>query len=530
MRFFHKRQNMMPKVSVITTVYNGEKYIREAIDGVLNQTFEDFELIVINDGSTDKTLEILRSYRDPRIIIIDNQKNIGIPKSLNKALGIARGEYIVRQDADDISLDTRLERQTKFLIENKDVGLVGTSYYTIDGDGREIGVAECPSGEKAIHFIGLPTIMVRRDCLEKMGGFREVFEIAEDYDLYLRLSEVFQIGTIREPLYKYRLYNSSTTSSKKLQTDLYASLAIEMAEERKKYRKDRLSIVGQKEAIRIRDNRLTVSGIEKRKVLSHTYSTWSQAAFALGEYRKSYHYAIDALNQYILNCHAWDALVKIAARKFVGTVDRVLLDHLKRKIIKTALSLNIPWARKNYWNHRAYDIDQKWGMEKHDYDLLGKIILSIKPNRLLEIGCGSGRLFPLYSNLKVKEVLGQDISRQALIIAKERYPFSNVNTTNQSILNLEFPRYYFDLVISNRVLRHIPHSDIGEVIGKLAELGKKIYINEMYESDFTGESFYLFKHDYVELFRNFGFKVIQKGVLGKQSWLLFAGGESIGEK
>jgi hypothetical protein len=294
-----------------------------------------------------------------------------------------------------------------------------------------------------------------------------------------------------------------------------------MAEERKKYGKDRLSKVSHEETIRIRDQRLKVSGIKRRKVLSHTYSTWSQAAFALGEYKKSYHYAIDALNQYILNCHAWDALVKLAARKFVGTVDRVLLDHLKRKIIKTALSLNIPWARKKYWNHRASDIDQKWGMEKHDYDLLGKIILSIKPNRLLEIGCGSGRLFPLYSDLKVKEVLGQDISRQALIIAKERYPFSNVNTTNQSILNLEFPRYYFDLVISNRVLQHIPQSEIEEVIRKLTDLGKKIYINEMYNSDFIGESFYMFKHDYVELFRKFGFEVIQKGLLGKQTWFLF---------
>jgi glycosyltransferase involved in cell wall biosynthesis len=330
----------MPRVSVITTVYNGEKYIREAIDSVLNQTLEDFELIAVNDGSTDETLEILRSYEDPRIIIIDNQKNIGIPKSLNKALGIARGEYIVRQDADDISSDTRLERQTKFLTENKDVGLVGTSYYRIDGDGQEICVDECLSGEKAIHFMGLPTIMVRKDCLDKMGGFREVFEIAEDYDLYLRISEVFRIGTIREPLYKYRVYNSSTTSSKKLQTDLYASLAIEMAEERRRYGKDRLSTVSHEEAIRIRDQRLSVSGIKRRKVLSHTYLTWSQAAFALGEYGRSSHYAINALNQYTLNYHAWDVLIQIGARKFkenpiklIRSAPRFLL-YLGKKLLQ----------------------------------------------------------------------------------------------------------------------------------------------------------------------------------------------------
>jgi glycosyltransferase involved in cell wall biosynthesis len=527
LRFFSQAAKM-PKVSVITTVYNGEKYIREAIDSVLNQTLKDFELIVINDGSIDRTLEILRGYDDSRIITINNQKNIGIPKSLNKALQMAKGQYICRQDSDDISLPARLERQTKFLIENKDVGLVGTSYYRINGDGQEIGVAECPSGEKAIHFMGLPTIMVRKDCLEKMGGFREVFEIAEDYDLYLRISEVFRIGTIRESLYKYRVYNSSTTSSKRLQTDLYASLAIEMAEEREKMGKDRLSTANQKEAIKIRDQRLKVSGIKKRKVLSHNYSTWSQAAFILGEYKKSLNYAIDSLSQYILNYCAWDVLIKIIAKKFkdnpiklITTASKFFANNLRQKIVMTAVS-RTRLAPKMYWNHRAFNIDEKWGREKDDYALLRDIILSLKPQRLLDVGCGSGRLFPLYNDSEISEVVAQDISSEALKMAKDRYHFSNIKTTGQPILDLKFPMHYFDLIVSNRVLQHMPRGQIEAVIRKLTKLGKLIYINEMCDSDSADESFYLFHHNYVELFNKYGFKVIQKGLLGNKTWFLFS--------
>jgi len=115
-----------PKISVIMSVYNGEKYLREAIESILNQTFRDFEFIIINDGSTDKTSEILSSYNDPRIVIINNKRNIGLTKSLNKGLKMVKGEYIARQDADDVSLPERLERMVNFLDMNRDVGLLGS--------------------------------------------------------------------------------------------------------------------------------------------------------------------------------------------------------------------------------------------------------------------------------------------------------------------------------------------------------------------------------------------------------------------
>jgi len=106
-----------PKISVIMSVYNGEKYLGEAIDSVLGQTFTDFDFIIVNDGSTDGSPGIIQSYRDERIRVINNEKNIGLTKSLNKAIKESGGEYIARQDADDISLPERFEEQVWFLEE-----------------------------------------------------------------------------------------------------------------------------------------------------------------------------------------------------------------------------------------------------------------------------------------------------------------------------------------------------------------------------------------------------------------------------
>ena len=110
-----------PRVTALMSVFNGDKYLSEALESILNQTFTNFEFLIINDGSNDRTEDILKSYDDVRIRIINNDNNMGLAKSLNKGLRIARGEYIARMDADDISLPTRLARQVEFLDKNKHV-------------------------------------------------------------------------------------------------------------------------------------------------------------------------------------------------------------------------------------------------------------------------------------------------------------------------------------------------------------------------------------------------------------------------
>jgi glycosyltransferase involved in cell wall biosynthesis len=299
-----------PLVSVVMPVYNGEKYLKTALDSILAQTFVDFELIIVNDGSNDGTPEILKNYSDPRVTIINNAFNIGIPKSLNKALKIIRGEYFCRQDADDFSLPERLERQVAFLKKHDSMGAVGSSYSLIDLDSRDIKTITLSENPYTVHFMCMPSILIRKACLEKVGLFREVFDIAEDYDFYLRLSEYFKIGIIVEPLYKYRIYNSSTTGSRKLITDLFASLALDMAEERRRYGKDRLSTAMPEEADEIRRKKQNLKGLILHVALSKLRTTWADAAFQLGERRKAYGYAKEAIMLYPLNLGAVQIFLK----------------------------------------------------------------------------------------------------------------------------------------------------------------------------------------------------------------------------
>jgi len=134
-----------PLVSVVMAVYNGEPYLQYALDSILGQTFRDFELIVIDDASTDRTDEILSGYDDPRIIIISNETNLGQTVSLNKGITIASGKYIARHDADDISHLDRFQSQVDFLNQNPRIGLLGTSYEIIDFSGQTIEIAILPT-------------------------------------------------------------------------------------------------------------------------------------------------------------------------------------------------------------------------------------------------------------------------------------------------------------------------------------------------------------------------------------------------
>lgn len=314
---FSQQRNQInnPKVTVLMSVFNGENYLKEAIDSILNQTYKNFEFLIINDGSVDNTADILKGYDDPRIKIHSNEVKLGLTKSLNIGLKMAKGEYIARQDADDISLPTRLEKGIKQLDEKEEIGLLGTGWYIIDGQGKEIGLSIPSRGKLSVHFMCHGTIFIRKRCLEKIGLYREIFEYAQDYDLWLRIGDEFEVENLKEPLYKLRVHEASISTREKLKQDLYASLAIEMAEEREKYGEDRLNKAGKKEAIKIMEKRLRVSGIKRRKALSFTYSTWSRAAYALGEYNKSINFAIKALNEYILDYRAWNVVLKNLTKK-----------------------------------------------------------------------------------------------------------------------------------------------------------------------------------------------------------------------
>lgn len=284
-----------PKITVLMPVYNGEKFLREAIDSILNQTFTDFEFLIIDDASTDKTKQIINGFHDSRIIIINNKVNIGLTKSLNKGLRIAKGKYIARMDADDISLPKRFEKQVEFMDKNTNVSLLGSSWDVIDETGWKLNANKAFNGREVVHFMCHGSVIIRKSCLLKVGFYRELFKYAQDYDLWLRLNDISMIANLEEPLYQLRLHQDSISFKRKQEQYLYASLALECFEERKKTGIDKLSGANTREVQKTLSQRLNVSGFTKSKILSHLYSVWSCAAFKVGDCRQAFRYFFNAI-------------------------------------------------------------------------------------------------------------------------------------------------------------------------------------------------------------------------------------------
>lgn len=208
-----------PKITVLMPIYNGEKYLKEAINSVLTQTFKDFEFLIINDGSTDKSDKIIESYSDQRIKILNNDKNLGIQKTLNRGLNLARGEYIARIDADDEWIDiNKLQKQVEFLNNNSKYVLIGAGVSIVDYLGKENYKIFLPRTDKEIRKKMLKanqffhsSIVIRKSALEKTGFYNENVDIkhVEDYDLWLRLGQVGDFYNLPIIALRYRDINSS---------------------------------------------------------------------------------------------------------------------------------------------------------------------------------------------------------------------------------------------------------------------------------------------------------------------------------
>lgn len=209
----------MCKISVIMPVYNGEKYLKEAIDSVLSQTFKDFELIIINDCSTDTTIDVINSYNDERIILINNEENLGIAKNLNKGIEISKGKYIARMDADDICYSHRLERQYNFMEKNRDIGMCGSNVELFTNDTIRLHV--CPQQHNEIKVLQIfnsafthPAVMINKEILDKYNlRYDEFYEGMEDYELWIRMSRVTKLANIDEVLLKYRIHANQVTKN-----------------------------------------------------------------------------------------------------------------------------------------------------------------------------------------------------------------------------------------------------------------------------------------------------------------------------
>lgn len=214
-----------PKVSVLLSNYNGEKFVAEAIESILKQTYRDFELIVIDDGSKDGSVAIIQQLvaKDPRIVFIQNEENLSLPVALNIGLQRARGEYVVRMDSDDVASPQRIETLVAFMEnpQHENIAVCGSYCELIDESGKVIGIKKFPRQDKDIRSalwyrnpIQHSTAIIRKRCLDDLGGYNVTFPQSQDYELWFRIGQKYQLHNLEEVLMRYRVHGENAIIQK----------------------------------------------------------------------------------------------------------------------------------------------------------------------------------------------------------------------------------------------------------------------------------------------------------------------------
>lgn len=219
-----------PRVSVLMPAYNASSYIGEAIQSIINQSYKDWELIIADDASTDSTPSILADWekKDRRIRVLHNTTNLNISKNRNKLISHAKGEYIAWQDADDVSLTHRLERQVDYMENHPEVGICG-GYLELFTGNRILGVRRYPENDAELRqlvfryaVVSQPAAIIRRKCFEELGDFDPTIPLsqAEDLDMALRIGSRYKFANLQERVIRYRVHPASATFKKQRQMEI----------------------------------------------------------------------------------------------------------------------------------------------------------------------------------------------------------------------------------------------------------------------------------------------------------------------
>lgn len=211
----------MPEITVLMAVYNAEAYLRDAIESILNQTFRNFEFLIINDGSTDASKSIISAYKDPRIRLLDNPQNIGLTATLNCGLSHITTPLVARQDADDMSHPQRLEKQVTFLKDHSQIALVGSQGYNIHANGNKKEFMYRALEDLSIRWEFLyfnsfihTAVTFRKDIIHtQLGGYDEKVHYCQDYELWSRVMRNHPVANLPEPLINRRVHDASMTHS-----------------------------------------------------------------------------------------------------------------------------------------------------------------------------------------------------------------------------------------------------------------------------------------------------------------------------
>jgi glycosyltransferase involved in cell wall biosynthesis len=302
----------MPTVSVLMPVHNADRYVAQAVDSILGQSWDDWELLIINDGSTDRSRTILERYAtgDHRIRLT-SRTNTGYTVALNELLTQASGEFVARMDADDVALPNRLARQIEYLRANPAVVCVGTAVHFIDDAGRFLRDGHPGLENEEIQqrilagdcVLNHPSVMMRRHALESVGGYRPEFEPAEDLDLWLRLAEIGRLANLADPLMNYRQHTASFSERHQmLQLERSAAAVLDACRRR---------------GIPPRKIELSAWRPVDRRSRMETYLGYGRQGLERGDYGTAWHYGLKAIGQAPWRLGGWGLLARTFGRRLV---------------------------------------------------------------------------------------------------------------------------------------------------------------------------------------------------------------------
>jgi glycosyltransferase involved in cell wall biosynthesis len=303
---------------VVIAVHNGEKSIPATVECLREQTFRDYELIVIDDGSTDHTWDYLSGLALPRFRAHRNITNRGQTAALNQGLAMAQGRYIARHDNEDISDPTRFEKQIGFLDDHPEVALVGTQVVWVDAGGELVRQFEYPTEHQAIqerlerkNSFAHGSVVIRREVLDQVGGYREAFRLAQDYDLWLRVAERYQVANLPETLYKMRFSAQMASVARNAEQVAYAQLARQLATERSEFDEEKTSLEAAGEEIAARYEQMNL--LARRAERARNFVNWAERLLWWGEPAAKYAWTMwnYALMAWPFDLRVW----KFAARE-----------------------------------------------------------------------------------------------------------------------------------------------------------------------------------------------------------------------
>lgn len=420
----------MPKVSVIIPTYNRSHFILDAIDSVLNQAFQDFEIIVIDDGSNDDTREVLRKY--DAIVNHVYQENKGRSEARNTGIKIAKGEYIAFLDDDDIWLPQKLEKQITFLDANPDIGLVHAFTEVIDEEGRmltadtknrlklyrkAVKVGYTYEGMSHLCVMFMSTVMLRKECLDKVGLFDPNIPAFEDWDFYLRFALKYSIVMIPEFLVRFRMHKGRTTTD-------------EFAEGRIKTAMKHLTLLNSCIGIPFRSKIQYNFYVHLANTYYFNRHWLMQRTYTL----KAFKFNPLVLFRYRLGLHFLVSLMSVKKVKALSYAERII-------------------PQETYGGPLAIHLKR--------YDFAKQLC---EDKVVLDSACGVGYGSRYLAEI-AKKVMGVDISEEAITYAKGHYQKENIQFMAMDVHNLSFPDKYFDIVCSFETLEHLkdPARYIAEV-------------------------------------------------------------------